>query len=174
MRRRSQRGLSLVEFTIAVTIIMIIAAISIPNLLKARQSAYEASAAGFLHTVQTEQIAYRATHGNYASSFSQLPGVAALTSGTTSTGTSGISSSGGQVVITDSDGLTGGAGGGPSSTIIRQSYIFTMNKSSQEQWHVFATPILDREGGLYFSTDESGTMKSQKGAPPAIDSGFAQ
>ena len=38
---------------------MILGAISIPNLLRARQSAYEASAAGFLHTVQTEQIAYR-------------------------------------------------------------------------------------------------------------------
>lgn len=162
------------ELTIAITIIMIIAAISIPNLLKARQSAYEASAAGFMHTVQTEQIAYRATHGNYASSFTQLPGIAALTSTANSTGTSGISGSGGQVVITDSDGLTGGSGGGPSSTIIRQSYVFTMNKTSDEEWRVYGTPILDRQYGQYFYTDESGAMKSQKGAPPSIDSGFAQ
>jgi len=54
MRRRSQRGITLVELVIAITIIMILGAISIPNLLRARQSAYEASAAGFLHTVQTE------------------------------------------------------------------------------------------------------------------------
>lgn len=174
MKRRPQQGFSLVELTIAITIIMIIAAISIPNLLRARQSAYEASAAGFMHTVQTEQIAYRTTHGSYASSFSQLPGIAALTSGATSTGTSGVSGSGGQVVIADSDRLTGGESGSATSTIIRQSYIFTMTKTSEEEWHVYATPILDREAGQYFYTDESGATKSQKGAPPSITSGFAQ
>jgi type IV pilus assembly protein PilA len=174
VKRRSQRGFSLVELTIVITIIMIIAAISIPNLLRARQSAYEASAAGFMHTVQTEQIAYRTTHGSYARSFSQLPGIAALTSSGSASGTSGISGSGGQVVITDSDGLSGGTGGGATSTIIRQSYIFTMSKASDEEWHVYATPILERQAGQYFYTDESGAVKSQKGAPPSIDSGFAQ
>jgi type IV pilus assembly protein PilA len=174
VRRRSERGFSLVELTIAITIIMIISAISIPNLLRARQSAYEASAAGFMHTVQTEQIAYRTAHGNYASSFSQLPGIAALTSTANSSGTSGISGSGGEVVITDSDSVTGTAGAGATSTIIRQSYIFTMTKPNDEEWHSYATPILDRQDGQYFYTDESGAMKSRKGAPPSINSGFAQ
>ncbi len=173
MSRRAQRGFSLVELIIAITIILIIAAISIPNLLRARQAAYEASAAGFMHTVQTEQIAYRATHGAYATSFSQLPGIAALTSSATATGTSGISSDGGAVVITDSTPATPGAGG-PTSTIIRQSYIFTMTKANEEQWNLYATPILDRQQGQYFYTDESGTVRSQKGAPPTSDSGYAQ
>lgn len=173
MRRKRQRGITLVELTIVLTIMMIVAAISIPNLLRARQSAYEASAAGFVHTVQTEQIAYRATHGTYAGSFSQLPGIAALTSGATSTGTSGQSSSDGSVVIVDSNTLGGGAGG-PTSTMIRQSYIFTMIKKNDEEWYINATPILDRVQGQYFYTDESGTMRTQKGAPPTINTGFAQ
>jgi type IV pilus assembly protein PilA len=171
MKQRAQRGITLVELTIAITIIMILGAISIPNLLRARQSAYEASAAGFLHTVQTEQIAYRASHGSYASSFSQLPGIAALTSAGTDSGTSGISGPGSSVTVVDS----GGAGGtGATSTIIRQSYIFTMTKANEEQWQIWATPVLDRTQGQYYYTDESGVMHGSKGGPPNGDSGFAQ
>jgi len=172
MRRRSQRGITLVELVIAITIIMILGAISIPNLLRARQSAYEASAAGFLHTVQTEQVAYRTTHGEYASSFSQLPGIAALTSTASSSGTSGLSQADGSVVITDNS--AGSPSGGATSTIIRQSYIYTMTKTNDEQWEIWATPILDRTQGQYFHTDESGNVRAAKGAPPCITSGYAQ
>ena len=169
MKRRVQRGFSLLELVMAITIILIIAAISIPNLLRARQSAYEASAAGFLHTAQTEQIAYKAQNGSYASSFSQLPGIAALASSGTSSGSSGASGSDNSVVITDS-----GSGTGATSTIIRQSYIFTMTKTNDEQWQIWATPILDRTQGQYFYTDESGAVHSQKGAPPTTNSGYVQ
>jgi type II secretory pathway pseudopilin PulG len=171
MKRRSQRGITLVELTIAVTIILILGAISIPNLLRARQSAYEASAAGFMHTVQTEQIAYRASHGSYASSFRQLPGIAALTSAATDATTSGISGPGSSVTIIDSGA---GGGAGATSTLIRQSYIFTMRKATEEQWNISGTPILDRVQGQYYYTDESGSVHSAKGAPPSSDSGFAQ
>ena len=171
MKQRVQRGITLIELTIAVTIIMILGAISIPNLLRARQSAYEASAAGFLHTVQTEQIAYRASHGSYASSFSQLPGIAALTSGGTDSGTSGISGPGSTVTIVDS---TASGGTGATSTIIRQSYIFTMTKTNEEEWKIWATPILDRTEGQYLYTDESGAVRGAKGGPPGGNSGFAQ
>jgi type IV pilus assembly protein PilA len=55
---RPQKGFSLVELLIVVAIILIIAAIAIPNLLRARMQANEASAVSSMHSVNTAQIAY--------------------------------------------------------------------------------------------------------------------
>ncbi|MGH9522581.1 MAG: type IV pilin protein, partial [Terriglobales bacterium] len=74
MKRRIQRGFSLLELMIVLAIILVISVMAVPSYLRARQAAYEASAVGFAHSVQADQVAYRATHGTYATSFSQLPG----------------------------------------------------------------------------------------------------
>jgi len=58
----NQGGLSLVELLIVVAIILIIAALAIPNLLRSRKAANEPSAAGSGRTINTAQVAYASAH----------------------------------------------------------------------------------------------------------------
>jgi len=60
--RNRQKGFSLIELLIVVAIILIIAAIAIPNLLKSRMAANEASAVGSLRTMNTALVTYASTY----------------------------------------------------------------------------------------------------------------
>ena len=59
---RKQKGFSLIELLIVVAIILIIAAIAIPNLLRARIAANESSAVASLRTINTAMISYNSSY----------------------------------------------------------------------------------------------------------------
>lgn len=66
MKRQSQKGFSLIELIMVITIISVLATITIPFLLKARSNAENGNAFASLRTTASAQLSYYSQNRRYA------------------------------------------------------------------------------------------------------------
>lgn len=143
--RRNSKGFSLIELLIVVAIILIIAAIAIPNLLRSRIAANQASAVGSLRTLNTAEVTYSSTY-NTGFSYS----LAYLSPDPT--GNNPTSTAAGLIDSVLASGAKSGysftySPGASDATGRIQTYQFT------------AIPITNSTGTNYYYTDHSGVIR---------------
>jgi type IV pilus assembly protein PilA len=153
MRTQKQKGFSLIELLIVVAIILIIAAIAIPNLLRARMAANESSAVASLRTLNTAEITYQSTYPTvgFATAMSNLGGPVAAAC-TPSTGTAclidGVLSANGNPAGSGKSGFSFTSGAGTVSSGLNVGYT------------VLAVPlILNKTGIRAFCAEQDAVVR---------------
>ena len=153
--RNKQKGFSLIELLVVVAIILIIAAIAIPNLLRAKVAANEASAVGSLRTINTSAVAYNITYGGYPGTLLRLGGPAS--------GAATFSSA----ELIDSVLASGTKSG--------YTFVYTTGATDATgnvlQYTITATPTsVGLTGQRRFFTDQSGVIRANTSGAASINS----
>ena len=138
------KGFSLIELLIVVAIILIIAAIAIPNLLRSKIAANQASAVGSLRTMNTSEVTYSSTYNQgYTSTLAQL--------GPPASGASTSSNAG----LTDSV-LAGGTKSGYTFAYTAGAAV----NGSTPTYRMTATPVsVGTTGQNYYFTDDTNVIR---------------
>lgn len=151
--KNKQKGFSLIELLIVVAIILIIAAIAIPNLLRSKMAANEASAVGSMRTLNTAAVTYATTYGGYPAALSNVGPATPATS-------------------TAADLVDSVLAGGTKS-----GYAFTWSAGTADAsgniqvYSITSAPItVGGTGQRYFFTDQSGVIRANASGVANINS----
>jgi prepilin-type N-terminal cleavage/methylation domain-containing protein len=138
---RKQKGFSLIELLIVVAIILIIAAIAIPNLLRARIAANESSAASGIRTINTALVSFNSTYPSlgYAANLTDLGDAANQCPAVSPTTTNAC--------LIDNNLATNGGGVGKSG--YNYTYIATAGKAANFiDYTVSSDPVSQNQTGV--------------------------
>ncbi len=152
---KSSNGFSLIELLIVIAIILIISAIAIPNLLRSRVAANQASAVGSLRTLNVAESTYSSVFNlGFSGDIASL-------------------------------GPMGASGGNPTSTAAglidsvlaagsKSGYSFTYSPGESDSagridsYSITGIPLSSSTGTNYYYTDESGVIRQNSTTTAAV------
>lgn len=148
---KKQKGFSLIELLIVVAIILIIAAIAIPNLLRARMAANDSAAAASTRTINTGEVAY----------FDAYPGIGFPVALATLGGASPCTAGPATGCLIDNYLATNGGGAGKSGYNFNATGSIGAGSLINNQYYATAAPVSSQFGTRSYCSVEDAVLRLQ-------------